>query len=394
MYTKPIPLIIHDLQDSQMFALAQAAGRANMVLQALASSEQSWLENSRYFSSYKILPSLGDVIESVYALSLKKSGVSGVWLPCVDDVAMFTAAFQDFLKSRGMLSLVAKVESIEHADLSHLQDFQGFLNIPKTRWLSHAELQGDAVKLSYPLILKSSRGNFQRFNDAKKLLTHLDAAEHVSAFSQRIQQYILGDVTNMATAMLLFDKNSQPVRGFTGRRLRVAQTKYGDFGETTAAQAEWIPELYEGAVELLKYLNWQGFAEVECKQATDGTWFVLEINPRLSGWTCLAEADGAGFLQAYYAMCAHDMPLKETCLQRSKAKYIRMLAAGFHKPDWFINQFVKNKRHSKLYWLIKDLYQLWRYKMTLSAGAWDFLDRQACKDLCINNIRKYFFRGS
>jgi len=369
-----IPFVIHDLQDSQMFALAQAAGRSGFAVKGLASSMQDWIEYSRYIEGCTLVPSLGDVIESIYALNLKKSGVSGVWLPCVDDIAMFTAEFRCFLHDLGLQHLIASTESMEASDVSQLQDYEGGLKIPKTEWLTWEALEQSATSLDYPLMLKSSRGDFQTFAAHHELSTYLSEQEP-SPLLQRVQHYIEGETSRLATAMLLFDSHGQVVRGFTGRRLEVAQTTHGNFGETTAAQAEWIPELYEGAVALLEHIGWQGFAEVECKQGLDGQWYVLEINPRVSGWLCLAEADGAGFLQAYHALCAEDASLQACCLQRSKSTYMRLVAAGFHQAHWH-DDGEQGSLHRAMR-LLKDIWQYWQRFPFVSGGAVDVLDKQA-----------------
>jgi len=380
-----MPFVIHDLQDSQMFALAQAAGRSGFSIQGLASSMEAWIEISRYIDDCALVPSLGDVIESIYALNLKKTGVSGVWLPCVDDIAIFTADFQCFLDDLGLKHLIASEQSMEASDVSQLQDYDGVLKIPKTEWLTWEELEQSAPHLSYPLILKSLRGDFQRFASKDILLSYLSQHES-SPLLQRVQSYIEGETSTMATAMLLFDRHGRVVRGFTGRRLEVAQTKHGNFGETTAAKAEWIPELYDGAVALLEHIGWQGFAEVECKQAADGRWYVLEINPRVSGWLCLAEADGAGFLQAYHALCADDADLKTCCLQQSRCEYKRLVAAGFHQAHW--DDSGKHWNIGQLWILLKDAWQFWRKFPYISGGAVDILDKQASIALVKASLRR------
>ncbi|MDQ6994052.1 MAG: hypothetical protein Q9M18_00470 [Mariprofundaceae bacterium] len=385
MSQQHLPFVIHDLQDSQMFALAQAAGRAGFGVQGLASSNEPWIEASRYVDGCTLIPSLGHVIESVYALNLKKSGVSGVWLPCVDDIAMFTREFHYFLQDLGLLHLIASSKSIEQSDLSCLQDFDGFLHIPETHWLAWNDLQAAAEQMPYPLILKSSRGQFQTFTTPQAFAHYLNQHD-ASPLLQRIQHYIEGETSRMATAMLLFDQHGNIVRGFTGRRLAVEETQHGHFGETIVAKAEWIPELYAGAVELLEHIAWQGFAEVECKQAEDGTWYVLEINPRLSGWLCLAEADGAGFLQAYHALCTRDVTLQAACLQRSSCEYIRLVTAGFHQPHW------ETPRHpiKTIACLFKDMYQVWRGFPQFIGGAIDPLDKHASIAIVWQNIKHVF----
>jgi len=389
-----MPFVIHDLQDSQMFALAQAAGRAGFSVQGLASSMENWIECCRYVDDYRVVPSLGDVIESVYALNIKKTGFSGVWLPCVDDIAIFTAEFQHFLHDLNLKHLIASEQSMQASDVSQLQAYQGFLKIPETRWLTWDALKQSTHTFSYPLILKSSRGDFQTFASADILSAYLHQ-QKVSPLLQRVQSYIEGETSKMATAMLLFDANGRVVRGFTGRRLSVAQTKHGNFGETTAAKAVWIPELYAGAVTLLEHIGWQGFAEVECKQGADGHWYVMEINPRLSGWLCLAEADGAGFLQAYHALCAGDasdvgIHLQTCCLQRSRCEYIRLVAAGLHQTHWEFSG--EHHPFKSLLILLKDAWRLYLGHPHVIGGAVDMLDKQASIALIKTSLKRVFGR--
>ncbi|MDQ6973722.1 MAG: hypothetical protein Q9M10_02470, partial [Mariprofundaceae bacterium] len=237
------------------------------------------------------------------------------------------------------------------------------------------------------LILKSSRGQFQTFTSPQAFAHYINQHE-ASPLLQRIQHYIEGETSRMATVMLLFDRHGKVVRGFTGRRLAVGETKHGKFGETIAAKAEWIPELYQGAVALLEYIGWQGFAEVECKQGDDGRWYVLEINPRVSGWLCLAETDGAGFLQAYHALCTRDVTLQAACLQRSSCEYIRLVTAGFHQPHWVAHQY--RTKTKQVLCLCKDMYRVWRGVPKVSGGAVDRLDMQASKAMLWKNIRHYF----
>ncbi len=391
MNPRSIPFVVHDIQDSQMFALAQAAGRSGFVVHGLASWQAPWIGVSRYIERWFCVQSLGDVVDSVYALHLKKTGLQGVWLPCVDDIAMFTAEFRPLLQDLGLKALIPSAESMERADVAQLQDFSGMLKIPETYWLPHEDLLQRAGDLPYPCMLKSARGAFRLLDGEDALLQALHGQDDAGVL-QRVQQYIAGDTPRLATVMLLFDAQGRVVRGFTGRRLRVAQTAYGAFGETTAARAEWIPELYDGAVALLEYIGWQGFAEVECKQGDDGQWYVLEINPRVSGWLCLAEADGAGFLQAYHALCTESEVLQSCCLQTSTHTYVRMLTAGLHEPDWVVSSDLKVGLWARVQRLLSTAYHYWQQSPLMVLGAWDAWDRQASWCMFKENLRQYVWK--
>jgi hypothetical protein len=332
------PFIFHDLQDSQIFALAQIAGKQGFdVVGTLPNiHEAEWVKKSRYIQQYFELPSLGDTNMGLYALSLKRANLSGVFVPIVDDIAILLAQYAPLLRKNGLQFLTVNPEQLDTIDHTMLQHWQGKLNIPHTIYCSGDELVQTAVSIGFPVIIKSFRDGFIAFSDKVSMQTWLAENEETYPFHfvQRVQQFITGNTSKMASALLLFDEQSRPVRGFTARRTRVAQTLYGSFGETVAAQAEWLPDLYDAAVELLTQLGWVGFAEVECKQDENGQWHLLEINTRLSGWACFAEADGVDFLKAYYQLCTEDKTLEPCCPQRSATTYTRTIASSKHQPDW------------------------------------------------------------
>ncbi|MDQ6967770.1 MAG: hypothetical protein Q9M14_03700 [Mariprofundaceae bacterium] len=380
-----MPLIIHDLQDSQMFALAQAAGRAGIEVSGSSWPMEPWVESSVYVQKSVEMRCLSEVIAGTYARQWKLSGLQGVWLPCVDDSAQFTAKYKVFFESIGMNFLVPSIESMEKAiDIEQVPDVEG-LKVARMRTLFAQDLLEHLDDEKFPLIIKSKRNAFQRFDDATSLRQFI-LEDKEPAY--RIQDYIEGSISKMASAIVLFDADSRPVRGFTGRRLNVAHTKFGAFGETLAARAEWIPELYEGACELLSALQWKGFAEVECKQAPDGDWYVMEINPRVSGWTCLAEADGAGLLTAYYQLCSQDIHLEEACLQHSKADYVRMVATCYHDPEWdapaYKGIWKKCKRLRVLLMEYREKHP-WRL-----LGAWDARDLKASLQIAWRTVYRVF----
>jgi len=212
----------------------------------------------------------------------------------------------------------------------------GAVAVPETLAMRWGELADRAGEFPWPCLLKLFRHEHVRLDGPEALKRHLAARESERPADETVvvQQWIDGSVHRMATAMVLMDEESRPVRGFTGRRLRVADARFGPFGETVEARAEWLPELYEGACALLAELGWRGFAEVECKQGADGVWHVLEINRRPSGWMCAAEADGAGFLQAYHRICATGERLDECVLQHGRMHYLRMVGNSYHAPVW------------------------------------------------------------
>ncbi|MDQ6958412.1 MAG: hypothetical protein Q9M24_04790 [Mariprofundaceae bacterium] len=378
-----LPLIINDVHDSQMFALAQAAGRAGIPVVGTSPVAAPWAEVSRYVDRLVELPDTNSVYAGFLLRTIERLNLSGVWMPAYEDMAEFTAIYRDVLKKQGLKLLSVDEAGYEAADVARLKEPMDGLKLPATWSVAWQALCDHADEFTYPCLLKVFRNDHVRLDNAEAMRRHAKtyATEHKPDEQLTVQQWIEGDVTRMATAMLLFDADSRPVRGFTGRRLRVAPARFGPFGETTAAQAEWIPELYEGACELMAALHWQGFAEVECKQGPDGSWYLIEINRRASGWMCAAEADGAGMLQAYYRICSEGVKLEECVLQRSNTRYMRMVGNDYHAPDWFVGSFPAGSRQKRFRHFLHAMLDYRKVPESICMGAWDRRDKRANREM-------------
>jgi len=373
------PLIINDVHDSQMFALAQAAGRAGIPVLGTSPVIAPWAEKSRYVQQMVELPDTGSVYAGFLMRAIERLKLSGIWMPAYEDMAEFTATYRDALQQQGLKFLSVDEAAYEAADTTRLKGSWGKLRLPATWRVRWQDLCTCADEFVYPCLLKVFRNDHILLENAAAMRRHAEsyAPEHKPDEQLTVQQWIEGDVSSMATAMLLFDTDSRPVRGFTGRRLRVASARFGPFGETTAAQAEWIPELYESACELMAGLHWQGFVEVECKQGPDGIWYLIEINRRASGWMCAAEADGAGMLQAYYRICSKGVKLEECVLQRSDTRYMRMVGNDYHVPDWFAGSFPAGSRQQRFRRFLHAMLDYRKAPESICMGAWDMRDKRA-----------------
>jgi len=378
-----LPLIINDVHDSQMFALVQVAGRAGIPVIGTSPVAAPWAEKSRYVQQTVELPDTGSVYAGFLMRAIEQRNLSGVWMPAYEDMAEFTATYRERLQKQGLKLLSVDEAGYDAADAARLKGPWGKLKLPATWSVAWQDLCDHADEFIYPCLLKVFCNDHVRLENAAAMRRHAKAyaTEHQSDEQLTVQQWIAGDVTRMATAMLLFDTDSRPVRGFTGRRLRVAPSRFGPFGETTAAQAEWIPELYEGACELMAALHWQGFVEVECKQGPDGIWYLLEINRRASGWMCAAEADGAGMLQAYYRICSEGVRQEECVLQRSNTRYMRMVGNDYHVPDWFAGSLPAGGRQKRFRRFLHAILDYRKAPESICMGAWDKRDKRANREM-------------
>ena len=86
------------------------------------------------------------------------------------------------------------------------------------------------------------------------------------------------------------DRSSEPRAVFTKRKLRQFPRQFGDGSLTVGI---WEPEVAELGLRLLQGLQFRGTASVEFKRdAQDGEWKLMEMNPRSISQTAHAVASG------------------------------------------------------------------------------------------------------
>ena len=361
------PFVLHDLMDEDFFALAQAAGRAGFVVDGTSEEEAPWLHASRYLRRVVRMPSLAHTTRSMYAWHLKQSGLGGVWLACSEAVLGFTASYRGFLEKAGMRFLAPDAEVYERIVRRDYPDAPGLAKPFAAQLRVEALLGEEGKRLAYPIVVKPARGLCYRVEDhagLRALLQEVGADKRPEG-ALYVQRYVPGEDARVAVAVVLCDAASRPVRVFTARRLRAFHGPMGRLGGMVAARAEWIGELAEAACALAEAAAWRGFLEVEAKQGPDGAWHLIEVHPRVSAWTVLAEADGAGLLRAYYALCTEGTRLSWASLQRNQAEYARALALR-RPPAW--------RGRSEL---VAMLARALRTPDRFCIGAWDAHDLRA-----------------
>jgi predicted ATP-grasp superfamily ATP-dependent carboligase len=86
---------------------------------------------------------------------------------------------------------------------------------------------------------------------------------------------------------------------FCGRKLRQAPR---GIGTCRVGEAVWVDEVVEAAQRLLRAFDYTGLSQVEFKRdARDGRYRLMEINPRLWQWHGLATACGIDLPRIAYA---------------------------------------------------------------------------------------------
>ncbi|MCP5169566.1 MAG: ATP-grasp domain-containing protein [Hahellaceae bacterium] len=211
-----------------------------------------------------------------------------VLIPNLDAELLAFSRLQPRLAALGITLLLPSTEMILKRDKDKLPELcrGSTVATPDIRHLSHArffidcELQG----WHYPMVVKG------RFYDAEVVhnATQANAAFHRLAAQWGlpviVQRHVQGQEFNVAAV----GDGSGGVLGLVMMRKRALTDKGKAWAGTSIAN----PVLEQQARALIAALRWSGPLEVEMMCDTEGTFHLLEINPRFPAWVYLSHGTG------------------------------------------------------------------------------------------------------
>jgi D-aspartate ligase len=194
--------------------------------------------------------------------------------------------FRDALLPHVLLSLPSR-DCVE--TLMNKQVFQGFaersgLPVPKTRLLSAGASEADCAGLTFPCILKPAMKNAAYFAQFKKAYVVQNPAETLEIFGKMheigldavLQEWIVGDEDSIHFYLGYFGADSEPVAGFSGRKILSWPPKYGGTAcciPAPEAEADIAPI----ARRVFKATGYRGMGSVEFKKdQRSGQFFIVE----------------------------------------------------------------------------------------------------------------------
>lgn len=176
------------------------------------------------------------------------------------------------------------------------------LPYPRTYELTSVE-QALALDPIFPVILKPNMGGGNsrivkakviRADDKASFIDSFkDAAGEIGARNVVVQELIPGGGENQFSYVALWN-DGKPLAEFTARRTRQYPV---DFGLTsTYVEIVSEPVLVETSHKLLGSLTFSGLVEIEFKRHDlNGTFNILDVNPRPWAWLALSSAAGVDF---------------------------------------------------------------------------------------------------
>lgn len=168
---------------------------------------------------------------------------------------------------------------------------------------SKVELLRFAAEVSYPVIVKGA-GALWRAGSSKviarnreELLRVIARMDDARVGDLVLQEYIPAGADWMFNGY--FDRHSQCLAGFTGRKLRQFPA---NTGVTSLGECRHNPTVAATAVAFLQAVRYQGIVDMDFRlDRRDGTYKLLDVNPRVGGtFRLFSSEQGLDMVRALY----------------------------------------------------------------------------------------------
>lgn len=180
------------------------------------------------------------------------------------------------------------------------------VDIPRTVFVDGDEdLARGAEEIGFPAILKPVESLAFKMRFRRHVLEVTSGEELLRVYEHvrdcgtlMLQDIVPGQDEELYTLGSYLDMGSRALAQFTGHKLR--QHPPG-FGHVSMAVSEWVPEVADAGLRLLRELGYHGVSQVEFKRdPRDGRYRLMEINARHWMWHSLASACGVNLSLAAY----------------------------------------------------------------------------------------------
>jgi D-aspartate ligase len=234
--------------------------------------------------------------------------------------------FVNFVRALGEVVVFPTHDDSLHAIAKYADDLQVLTPFPS--WDALERLQSKRVQLetaqaagvdipaldpgTFPVVVKPDRPiEFKRRYKRQAFRCETpaeleDAVARTEEFGAIVQEFVPGGDDTLYTVGSYLTRDGDALGVFCGRKLR--QTPRG-IGTCRVGEALWVPEVVDAALSLLRAFEYHGLSQVEFKRdARDGRFKLMEINPRLWQWHGLATACGVDLPRIAYADLVGETP--------------------------------------------------------------------------------------
>lgn len=256
-----------------------------------------------------------DVIESLLAFSAEQREPPVLYYQ--DDRALLLVSRNRERLAGAYRFVIPDAQLVEQlVDKQRFQQLARKLELPVPPARSFCAVQTgftDDGELRFPVIVKP----LTRRNDVWLPLVgsgkamSFDTADALRAFWPRlaaadaevmVQSRIDGPESAIESYHVYVDQKGQIAGEFTGRKVRTWPVAYGD---TTSLEITGAEDVEALGRDIVKRLRLRGVAKLDFKRASDGTLFLLEVNPRFTLWNHAGAEAGVNLPALVHADCTN-----------------------------------------------------------------------------------------
>lgn len=205
-------------------------------------------------------------------------------IPCLDSELDSIVSLKNKLNELGIQTFIPDKQQLELRNKSRLAELVESLGMkcPRTITISDVGFFNDCHKTNwhFPLVIKGL------LYDAKTVFNVSEASAAFMEISRVwgapviVQEYIIGDEINLS----LVGDGKGDYNGPVMMRKQAVTNK----GKVWAGVTVYDKNFHELADELIKATKWRGPLELEAMRCNDGSYNIIEINPRFPAWIYLS----------------------------------------------------------------------------------------------------------
>lgn len=265
-------------------------------------------------------------------------GSRPVLFPTADPDLLLLSSAREALDGHARHFLAARETVDALSDKRRFMDFarEHRLPVPVT-WAPRnlAETVAASRAARYPVVLKPSHPaawtspELIALVGARKVLVARDADELLRVYETvaphgtdvLVQEFIPGPDESHYSLHAYFDRDSNPVAWFTGRKLRVYPPRAGS---GCFVESVYVEPMVHLGLDALKRMAYTGIAVINFKQDEgSGDYVIHEVNPRVSQWNLPATHRGIDMPFTAYADTV-GLPFERRERQREGVRYVNL----------------------------------------------------------------------
>lgn len=315
-YNVTAPAIVLDADIRSQEGIIQSLGGHGIPVIAVSSQQDCPAFHSKYVTETYVSPCIEDDATD-YVVFLEKIVPKGVLIYSDDVNTLTLAAYQERLRKAGFLINMPEKDILEKVfdkwTCAQVSASLG-VNVPRTQIVkTRADVEKIWDEFQKPVILKGTRlagGLYEKLfsldevDSALKILRcKIESDEYRARKSDIIlQEYLEYSMTDIWCSETVYTKHSKPMGHFTIRKIRPSFLSSGEFGSRMfAGEYAYSREIIDMTDRLLSAMKWQGFAHLDLVfQPKDNKFYLLEVNPRLPGFSFYPSRAGYEMAYLYY----------------------------------------------------------------------------------------------